>query len=145
MAQPAEKIRHRRQRHIAGHETWNQQYNFAIVGVGMGPRMGERAEPEYGSLERHPEFAEGIEQRRAFGTQFAMRRYMSDTHRSPLAVRAGIVTTAGRMQGESASSSIPIIHTIKNNHFLTPHSITFKQHAADVVSNGAARRSMRAR
>src|SRR6202171_2901164 len=144
MTEPAKKIRHRRERDVAGHETWNQQYDFAIVSVGMRPRMGQCAEPEYGRLERHPEFAEGVEQSGAFGTQFAKRRNMSDTHRSPLQFARASSQQQG-VQGETASSSNPVIHTIKNNHFLTPHSITFKQHAANVVSNGAARRGMPAR
>jgi len=144
VTQPAEKIRHRRQGDVAGHETWNQKYDFAIVSVGMRPRMGESAEPEDSRLERHPEFAEGIEQRGAFGIQFARGRYMSDTHISPLQFARASSQQQG-VQGETASSSIPVIHTIKNNHFLTPHSITFKHHAANVVSNGAARRGMPAR
>jgi hypothetical protein len=144
MAEPAEKIRHRGQRNVTGHETWNEKYNFAIVGVSMRPRMGQCAEPEYGRLERHPKFAEGIEKRRALGTQFARGRYMSDTHISPLQFARASSQQQG-VQGETATSSIPVIHTTKNNHFLTLHTTTFKHHAANVISNGAARRGMPAR
>src|ERR1700682_2665417 len=144
MTEPAKKIRHRRERDVAGHETWNQQYDFAIVSVGMRPRMGQSAEPEYGRLERHPGFAEGVEQSGAVGAQFARGRYMSDTHNSPLQFARASSQQQG-VQGETASSSNPVINTIKNNHFLTPHSITFKQSAANVISSSALRHSMPAR
>src|SRR5712664_3612080 len=69
---------------------------------------------------------------------------MSDTHRSPLQFARASSQQQG-VQGETASSSIPVIHTIKNNHFLTPHSTTFKHHAANVVSSGALRHGTSAR
>jgi hypothetical protein len=69
---------------------------------------------------------------------------MSDTHISPLQFARASSQQQG-VQGETASSSIPVIHTIKNNHFLTTHSITFKHHAANVISSGALRHSTPAR
>jgi hypothetical protein len=69
---------------------------------------------------------------------------MRDTHISPLQFARASSQQQGVL-GETASSSNPVIHSIKNNHFLTPHSITFKHHAANVVSNDAARHGMPAR
>jgi hypothetical protein len=69
---------------------------------------------------------------------------MSDTHISPLQFARASSQQQG-VQGETASSSIPVIHTIKNNHFLTSHTTTFKHRAANVVSSEASRHSVPAR
>src|SRR5579862_2339637 len=66
MAEPSAEIRQRRERHVAGHEPWNQHDDLGVARSDSGPRMRQCAEPIDARLERYAELAERVEHRRSF-------------------------------------------------------------------------------
>ena len=60
MAEPAAKIRQRRERHVAGHKPRNQHDNLCVARTYARPRMRQCSEPVHTGFERYAQLAERV-------------------------------------------------------------------------------------